>query len=63
MTELGQLDITSLQSLKETRGKILNLGLALGYDSLESARLASGFSEVVRNGSQDPPNRQNYDRP
>ncbi|KIX12662.1 response regulator [Dethiosulfatarculus sandiegensis] len=52
MTELGLLHISTAESLKDARGKILRLAEAIGYGALQSTRLASIFSEMARAGSK-----------
>ena len=55
MIELGEMQIKSPQSMKEARRKILHLAEALDYDSCQSSRLATIFSELVRSEGPEKP--------
>ena len=55
MIELGRLTIDSSHAFKQARHKILSLAEELGLDPIQSTRLASVFSELVRGRRGDIP--------
>ena len=48
MTELGKIEITNFEHLKDIRQKILTISDLLGFDPIHSTRLATIFSDLVR---------------
>jgi two-component system, sensor histidine kinase and response regulator len=48
VTELGKIEITNFEHLKDIRQKILKISEILGFDPIHSTRLATIFSELVR---------------